>query len=184
MEVVSYLEARSAGGRIKRSGRTEAISELFLAHHRRLVGLASLLVDDRLTAEDIVQEAFAGLYRRWTHLRDPHAAVTYLNRAVVNGGRDELRHGRRVVAGLRRMTPQSEELASAERAAVEHAEADRLWQAIRQLPHRQRQVLVLRYYLDQTEAQIADTLEVSVGSVKQHASRGLAALARSLETAP
>jgi len=181
---VGYLDERGAGDRVRIPGRTEAISQLFVANHRRLVGLASLLVDDRLTAEDIVQEAFAGLYRRWTQLRDPHAAVTYLNRAVVNAGRDELRHGRRVVAGLRRMTPQSEELASAERTAVEHAEADRLWHAIRQLPQRQRQVLVLRYYLDQTEAQIAETLEVSIGSVKQHASRGLAALARSLEAAP
>jgi len=184
VEVVSYPNARGAGGRIGRSGRTEAISELFLAHHRRLVGLASLLVDERQTAEDIVQEAFAGLYRRWHHLRDPHAAVTYLNRAVVNAGRDELRHGRRVVAGLRRMTPQSEELASAEHSAVLHAEADLLWQVIGQLPHRQRQVLVLRYYLDQSEAEIAETLEVSAGSVKKHASRGLAALARSLEASP
>lgn len=184
MEVVSYLEARSAGGRIKRSGRTEAISELFLAHHRRLVGLASLLVDDRPTAEDIVQEAFAALYRRWHHLRDPQAAVTYLNRAVVNAGRDELRHGRRVVAGLRRMTPRSEELASAEHSAIELAEADRLWQALCQLPRRQRQVLVLRYYLDQSEAEIAETLGVSAGSVKQHASRAVASLARSMEAAP
>jgi RNA polymerase sigma-70 factor (sigma-E family) len=184
VDVVGYREERDTGGRVRSPGRTEAISELFLAHHRRLVGLASLLVDDRPTAEDIVQEAFAGLYRRWKHLRDPQAAVTYLNRAVVNAGRDELRHGRRVVAGLRRMTPQSEELASAEHSAVTHAEADRLWQGICRLPRRQRQVLVLRYYLDQSEAEIAETLEVSVGSVKQHASRGLAALARSLETAP
>ncbi len=184
MEVVSHKDAREVGGRPGRAGRTEALSELFLAHHRRLVGLASLLVDDRPTAEDIVQEAFAGLYRRWHHLRDPHAAVTYLNRAVVNAGRDELRHGRRVVAVLQRMTPQSEELASAEHSAVAHSEADRLWQAIGRLPHRQRQVLVLRYYLDQSEAEIAETLEVSAGSVKKHASRALAALARSLEEVP
>ena len=82
------------------------------------------------------------------------------------------------------MTPKPEELASAEHSAVKHAEADRLWQVLCELPHRQRQVLVLRYYLDQTETQIAETLGVSVGSVKQHASRGLASLARSLEAAP
>jgi RNA polymerase sigma-70 factor (sigma-E family) len=184
VEVVSYLGARDADGRLGKAGRTAAISELFRAHHRRLVGLASLLVDDRQTAEDVVQEAFAGLYRRWNHLRDPQSAVTYLNRAVVNAGRDELRHGRRVLTGLRRMTPRSEELPSAEHSAVEHAEADRLWRVITQLPQRQRQVLVLRYYLDQSEAEIAETLEVSAGSVKKHASRGLAALARSLEAAP
>jgi RNA polymerase sigma-70 factor (sigma-E family) len=162
-------------------GRTDAVSNLFVAHHRRLVGLAALLVDDRGTAEDVVQEAFVGLHRHWGRLRDPGSAVTYLNRAVVNGGRDRLRHGRRVVAILPRMVPVPEERSSAEHDAVRHDEADRLWQAITALPMRQRQVLVLRYYLDQSEAEIADTLEVSRGSVKRHASRGLAALARSLE---
>ena len=79
------------------------------------------------------------------------------------------------------MVPVPEERASAEQDAVQHEEAALLWQAITALPMRQRQVLVLRYYLDQSEAEIADTLEVSRGSVKRHASRGLAALARSLE---
>jgi RNA polymerase sigma-70 factor (sigma-E family) len=162
-------------------GRMDAVSALFLAHHRRLVGLASLLVDDRGTAEEVVQEAFVNLHRRWGHLRDPGSAVAYLNKAVVNGGRDRLRHGRRVVSILPRMVPVPEERASAEQHAVKHEEADLLWQAITALPMRQRQVLVLRYYLDQSEAEIADTLEVSRGSVKRHASRGLAALARSLE---
>lgn len=161
--------------------RTDAVTALFRVHHRRLVGLASLLVDDRETAEDVVQEAFAGLYRRWRHLRDTDAAVAYLNRTVVNGGRDQLRHGRRVTAARLRLVPRAEELASAEHDAVVHDEADRLWRAVEQLPLRQRQVLVLRYYLDQSEAEIADTLEVSRGSVKRHASRGLAALAHCLE---
>jgi RNA polymerase sigma-70 factor (sigma-E family) len=161
--------------------RADAVSMLFGAHHRRLVGLAALLVDDRQTAEDVVQEAFVGLYRRWSRLRDPNTAVSYLNRAVVNGGRDKLRHGRRAGAARLRMTPQSDLVDSAEQDAVAHETADRLWDALRQLPTRQRQVLVLRYYLDQSEAEIADTLEVSRGSVKKHASRGLAALAGRLE---
>ena len=79
------------------------------------------------------------------------------------------------------MVPVPEGLASAEQAAVAHDQADRLWHAIRALPGRQRQVLVLRYYLDQSEAEIADTLQVSRGSVKKHASRGLAALSRTWE---
>ena len=65
--------------------RQDAVASLFLAHHRRLVGLAALLVDDRDTAEDVVQEAFVGLHRHWGRLRDRGSAVTYLNRAVVNG---------------------------------------------------------------------------------------------------
>ena len=166
---------------VGRFGRIDAVTNLFLAHHRRLVGLATLLVDDRESAEDVVQEAFVSLHRRWRHLRDPGSAVAYLNKAVVNGGRDRLRHGRRVVTILPRMVPVSEERSSAEQDAVQHDEADRLWQAVAALPTRQRQVLVLRYYLDQSEAEIADTLEVSRGSVKRHASRGLAAVARSLE---
>lgn len=162
------------------SGRTDAISELFLAHHRRLVGLASLLVDDHETAEDVVQDAFAGLYRRWRKLRDPDSAVAYLNRAVVNRSRDVLRRGRRITALVPRLVPRSAQIASAEHDAIEHDDADRLWQAITQLPPRQRQVLVLRYYLNNSEAEIAATLEVSRGSVKKHASRGLDALARGL----
>ncbi len=163
------------------SGPADEVSALFRLHHRRLVGLASLLVDDRQTAEDVVQDAFAGLYRRWRHLRDPDAAVAYLNRAVVNGGRDQVRRGHRATAARVRMVPVPDALLSAEHDAVAHDEADRLWRAVTQLPRRQRQVLVLRYYLDQSEAEIADTLEVSRGSVKRHASRGIAALAQHLE---
>ena len=171
-------------GRQSLPARADAVAGLFRAHHRRLVGLASLLCDDQATAEDVVQEAFAGLYRRWWQLRDPHSAVAYLNKAVVNGGRDHLRRGRRADASILRMVPQPESRASAEQDVVVRDEADRLWQAIRLLPPRQRQVLVLRYYLDQSEAEIADALAVSRGSVKRHASRGLAALARHLEVAP
>ncbi|QBR93855.1 SigE family RNA polymerase sigma factor [Nocardioides euryhalodurans] len=161
--------------------RDKAVAELFVAHHRRLVGLASLLVDDRRTAEDVVQEAFASLYRRWSHLRDPQSAAAFLDRTVVNGGRDSLRRRRTAGAAVLRLVPRSEELDSAEHAAVAHHEADRLWAAVTALPTRQRQVLVLRYYLDQSELEIADTLGISAGSVKKHASRGIAALAREWE---
>lgn len=171
MDVVEF------GTKSSRRERADVISQLFAAHQRRLVGLASLLVDDPETAEDVVQDAFAGLFRRRRLLRDDDAALAYLNRAVMNGGRDRLRHRRRVRTAVARMTPRSAELASAEQAAVAHDEADRLWQAVCSLPRRQRQVLVLRYYLNQTEAEIASTLQVSPGSVKTHASRGLAALA-------
>jgi RNA polymerase sigma-70 factor (sigma-E family) len=161
--------------------RDTIVSELFVGHHRRLVGLACLLVDDRRTAEDVVQEAFANLYRRWRHVRDPDAAVQFLNRSVINGGRDSLRRRRRATAADLRLVPRSELSESAEHTVVEHHEADRLWAAITTLPMRQRQVLVLRYYLNHSEAEIADTLGVSRGSVKKHASRGIAALAHAWE---
>ena len=73
-----------------------AVTELFHQHYRRLVGLAGLMVDDRETAEEVVQDAFEALYRHWPRLRDPHAAVAYLNRSVVNGARSKVR--RRVTA--------------------------------------------------------------------------------------
>ena len=185
MEVVSQVYESDSGtepwvGPAK-ADRDLMISDLFALHHRRLVGLASLLIDDRRAAEDVVQEAFAALYRRWHHLRDPNAAAAFLNRAVVNGGRDSLRRKKRAGAAMLRLVPRSDLLASAEQSAVEHAEHDRLWAAVTALPTRQRQVLVLRYYLDKNEADIAELLGVSRGSVKKHASRGIAALARQWE---
>jgi RNA polymerase sigma-70 factor (sigma-E family) len=174
---VESLEKRRSGP----ASRAELVSGLFSAHHRRLVGLAALLVDDRETAEDVVQEAFAGVYRRWRLLRDPEAALAYLNRAVVNGARDQLRRRRTVRARLAVVSGGVEALASAEHSAVERDEFRRLWDAVTRLPLRQRQVLVLRFYLDQSEAEIASTLGISTGSVKTHASRGLTALARSWE---
>lgn len=167
-----------------RGDGSAVVSELFGVHHRRLVGLAALLVDDRQAAEDVVQDAFAALHRHWRRLRDPNAAVAYLNRAVVNGSRDALRRGRRAERATLRMVPRSEELESAEQGVVTQHQADRMWGSVTALPMRQRQVLVLRYYLDQSELEIAETLGISRGSVKQHASRGLAALAQEWEEQP
>lgn len=168
---------------VERDG-SAVVSEIFVAHHRRLIGLAALLVDDRQTAEDVVQDAFAALHRHWGRLRDQNAAVTYLNRAVVNGSRDVLRRGLRGRRATLRLVPRSEALESAEQGVVTHQDADRMWASVTALPMRQRQVLVLRYYLDQTEVEIAETLGISRGSVKQHASRGLAALAQDWEEQP
>ena len=159
--------------------RDAAITELFALYHRRMVGLAILLVDDLPTAEDVVQDAFLALHRRWFALRDPQAALEYLRVAVLNGGRSQLRRRQRAPSQLgdRTNTPAP----SPETAVAEHEETDELIRELAALPRRQRQVLVLRYYLDQSEAEIAKTLEISTGSVKQHASRALAALTARLE---
>jgi RNA polymerase sigma-70 factor (sigma-E family) len=166
------------------AGRAAAVSQLFMAHHRRLVGLASVFVDDRDTAEEVVQDAFLTLYRRWRLLRDPSAAVAYLNQCVVNGGRQRLRRGRSLSAVTGRLEAPAELFPSAEQSAVVHQDSDRMWQAICALPRRQREVVVLRYYLDQSEAEIAETLGISRGSVKTHASRGLVALSRRQDLEP
>jgi len=161
--------------------RVAAVVDLFAAHHRRLVGLAALLVDDRSCAEEVVQDAFLALHRQWRRLRDPNAAVAYLNTCVINGSRRRLRQGRRLALVATRIAEPAEDLVSAEVHVVDQDEMGRVRHEIRDLPRRQREVLVLRYYLDQSEAQIAVTLGISRGSVKSHASRGLATLAARLE---
>jgi len=156
--------------------RDDAVAALFRLHHRRLVGLARLLVGDRASAEDVVQDAFVALYKRWRWLRDKDAAVGYLDQAVLNSARSLLR--KRKVRSAVRWLPQPEATASAETEVVAGDEARRVVAALDQLSDRQREVIVLRYFLDKSEAEIAEALGISAGSVKQHASRGLAALAR------
>jgi RNA polymerase sigma-70 factor (sigma-E family) len=158
------------------NGRVPAratVAELFVLHYPRLVGLAALLVDDRETAEDVVQEAFEGLYRRWRRLRDPDAALTYLNRSVVNGSRSKLRRRATERAHVLHEVAQA---ASAESTVVARTAQDALTEAVRTLSRRQREVVVLRYYLDLSEEQIAEWLGMSKGSVKQHASRATSKL--------
>ncbi len=156
------------------SGRA-AVSELFHLHYRRLVGLAVLLVDDRESAEDVVQDAFEALYRHYGGLHDPHAAVAYLNRCVVNGSRSRLRRRGTEQAYL---LPDAGLEPSAESSGVGRGEQAELVAAVSALPRRQREVVVLRYFLDLSEEQIADWLGVSRGSVKRHAFRATAALAK------
>jgi RNA polymerase sigma-70 factor (sigma-E family) len=155
-----------------------AVTALFLAHHRRLVGLASLLVDEHGAAEEIVQDAFESLYKRWNGLRDPSAAVAYLDRSVVYGARSWVR--RRITARSF-VPPEAGTERSAENAMVDELRNAELAVAIRELPQRQREVVVLRYYLDLSEDQIAAWLGVSTGSVKRHAFRATAALQTRME---
>lgn len=158
--------------------RRATVTALFDLHYVRLVGLARLLVDDRETAEDIVMEAFTSLHRRWHTLREPTEGYRYLRSCVLNGSRSQLR--RRRVRRLHEGTPPSE-TASQEDLAAAGADRAALMRSMRTLPPRQRQVLVLRFYLGMSEAEVADELGIGTGSVKQHSARGLAALARALE---
>ncbi len=149
------------------------LEDLYRQHRMRLIRLALLLVDEPATAEDVVQEAFTGLHRNWSNLRDAQAAVGYLRTAVVNGSRSVLR--RRKTA--RDYTPPHVANArSAESLAMLTAEHQAVVAALSQLPPRQREVLVLRYYGDLSEAEIAEATGISKGTVKSTASRALDAL--------
>ena len=152
-----------------------ALEELYAAHWRRLVRLSVLLVRDVGTAEEIVQDAFVAVHGRWSRLRDHDLALAYLRQAVVNRSRSALRH-RAVVLRHAASKPPSAPAPGADESVLTTDRRGTVLDAMRQLPQRQREVLALRYYLDLSEAEIADALGISRGAVKSHASRGSAAL--------
>jgi RNA polymerase sigma-70 factor (sigma-E family) len=156
----------------------EALTALYAAQYRQLVRLATFLLHDQGAAEEIVQDAFVAMHSSWRRLRDPEKAEAYLRQAVVNRSRSGLRH-RKVEA---KYAPKpAPDAPSAEYGAMGALERRTVIDALRSLPQRQREVLVLRYYADLSEAQIAGTLGISQGAVKSHASRGMAALRSTLE---
>ena len=161
------------------TGREAAVAELFEIHHLPLVRLAVLLGAD--DAEDVVAEAFYQLYRRWPRLRSPEAAATYLRSVVVNLTRMRIRHLQVVRKHAARTGDERPHVASGEERAVLRDDQKALVDAVRALPARQREALVLRFWLDLRESEIADAMGITAGSVKVHVSRGMAALSRMLE---
>jgi RNA polymerase sigma-70 factor (sigma-E family) len=156
----------------------EAITQIYAAHYRSLVRLAALLLRDVGASEEVVQDSFIAMHGAWRRLRDPDRALAYLRQSVVNRSRSVLRH--RTVE-LRHAPAPMPDAASAEHGAMGSLEHQEVIVALRRLPERQREVLVLRYYADLSEADIADAIGISRGAVKSHASRGMAALRTSLE---
>jgi RNA polymerase sigma-70 factor (sigma-E family) len=156
----------------------QLVDDLYRGHALRLTRLALLLVGDRPSAEDVVQEAFLGLFRGLGRLSDPDRAVAYLRTSVLNGCRSVLRSRKR--ARLRKVT-HAPAVWSAEAAALAGEERREVLVAVARLPQRQREVLVLRYFLGLTDNEIAADLGVSRGTVASSASRALASLARKAE---
>jgi RNA polymerase sigma-70 factor (sigma-E family) len=152
-----------------------AVTHLFTAHYRPMVRLASLLLHDRGMAEEIVQDAYVALHRHWRRLRDADKALGYLRVTVVNRCRSALRHRTVVAAHLAAARPEPD-APSAEAGALASLQHTAMMAALRRLPRRQREALVLRYYAGLSEAEIADAMGVSRGAVKSHTSRGMAAL--------
>ncbi|MCX5583523.1 RNA polymerase sigma factor [Streptomyces erythrochromogenes] len=155
------------------------VTELYHAHRLGLVRLAVLLVDDLATAEDVVQDAFTALYRRHgEQITEVDNALGYLRTSVVNTARSVLRRRRTARAWT---PPPAVDLPSAEDHVVLDEAHREVLAALARLTPRRRQVLVLRYWADLSEAEIATTLGISRGAVKSNASRGLDALERNLE---
>ena len=152
-----------------------ALLSLFERDYRQLCRLAYLLLGDAGRAEEVVMEAFARSFVGWRRIRQPDQAGAYVRRAVVNLARTRLRRGR--VEGRANAAAASRTL-DATRAGGDPV--DHVWTAVRALPHRQRAAVVLRYWEDRPEAEIADTLGCSVGTVKSQLAKARATLARVL----
>ncbi|MCD0453538.1 SigE family RNA polymerase sigma factor [Actinocorallia sp. API 0066] len=156
----------------------QAVTALYGAEYRSLVRLAVLLVRDTATAEEVVQDAFVAMHGAWRRLRDPDKALAYLRQSVVNRARSVLRHR----AVVEKYAPKGlPDVQSAEHGAIIELERDAVIRALHGLPPRQREALVLRYYADLSEAEIAAAMRISRGAVKSHTARGMAALRNVLE---
>ncbi len=155
-----------------------AVIELYSMHYAALVRLAAMLVRDTPTAEEVVQDAFIAMHDGWDRLRDTEKALAYMRQAVVNRSRSVLRHRTVVEKNLQKPPP---DMPSAEAGALTLLERSAVVAALRDLPERQREAIVLRYYADLSEAEIAATMGISRGAVKSHTSRAMAALRAALE---
>src|ERR1700753_3683053 len=156
----------------------EAVPHLYSNHYLSLVRLAGLLVRDEPTAEEVVQECFIAMHDGWQRLREGDKALSYPKEAVVNRSRSVLRHRSVVDRNAPKPAP---DMPSAEQGAITLLEPSAVISALRALPDRQRQALVLRYYADLSEAQIAEMMGISKGAVKSHTARGMSSLRAVLE---
>jgi RNA polymerase sigma-70 factor (sigma-E family) len=155
----------------------DLVVRLFRDEAARLVRMARWFVDDQTAAEDLVQEAFIKLAANEHRIKDAERAAAYLRSIVMNLARD---YNRRGLVSLRHRPPAILDEPSAEQQATEREDVREVVLALRSLPVRQRDCVVLRYYLDLSVAEIAATLGLSANSVKTHLQRGLHRLSNDL----
>jgi RNA polymerase sigma-70 factor (sigma-E family) len=154
-----------------------AVTELYQDAALNLIRLAYVMLSDRQAAEDVVQEAFCSLYRRWDDLADADKARQYVRTSVLNGCRSVLR--RRVVRNRRVIYELPSP--SAEAAVLGGEERDEVTRAVDELPRRQREVLVLRFYLNVTDEEIAELMGVRPSTVRSTIHRALESVSRTLK---
>jgi RNA polymerase sigma-70 factor (sigma-E family) len=179
MNGTGVIGGRRARTRDESRDAEAAVTALYQVHAIGLIRLAVVMLGDRAAAEDVVQEAFCGLYRRYHKLADPNRALRYVRSSVLNGCRNELRARQRDARHPARRVSAAP-AASAEHDVLAGEEHRQVLSALRSLPDRQREALVLRFFLDMPAAEIAASMGVSPGTVKSTTSRALAALARLL----
>lgn len=160
--------------------RREFVEEVYHAEAVNLVRLARIFTDDRTGAEDIVQEAFIRLFHASDRIADPKKSAAYVRSIVLNLARD---HNRRGLMSLRHQDAMVDDRAPTQpddevTRSESHTE---VLEALAQLSPRQRDCLVLRFYMELSEREIASTLQISPNSVKTHCRRGLEALSARLE---
>ena len=166
-----------ARGKPAADSAAAAVAALYQHHAVGLIRLAYLMLGDRAGAEDAVQDAFCGLYRHWDRLADQDRALAYVRSSVLNGCRSALR---RRTAGRRLLTAYQPPTASAEAAVLGLEERQEVMRAVRRLPERQREALVLRFYLDLPEREIARLMGLRPSSVRSATARALKALGHAL----
>jgi RNA polymerase sigma-70 factor (sigma-E family) len=157
-----------------------AVGALYQASAVSLIRLAYIMLGDRPSAEDVVQEAFCGLYRRWDRLADTDSALYYVRSSVLNGCRSVLRSR----AVRRRGVAYELPTVSAEAVVLGGEERVEVIRAVGRLPHRQREALVLRFYLDLSDEQIARVMGIAQSTVRSTIHRGLEAVSRALKETP
>jgi RNA polymerase sigma factor (sigma-70 family) len=156
----------SAEAMVQESPASRSLAAVYEAEHDGLSRLACLLTGSTLVAEDVVHDAFVQLQQRWSTVRQPGA---YLRTAVVNGCRG---HHRR----LRRERASYADLVS----TATMPETPIVLDVLARLPYRQRAALVLRFYSDWPDEQIAEHLGCRPATVRSHVHRGLAAMRKVL----
>jgi RNA polymerase sigma-70 factor (sigma-E family) len=174
--VSKYMDTETAASAM---GAETQVGALYRAQAVGLIRLAYLMLGDRAAAEDVVQDAFCGLYRHWDRLADPSGALPYVRSSVLNGCRTVLRRRAR---GQRVTLAYEPPSGSAEAAVLSREERQEVMRAVRRLPDRQREALVLRFYLDLPEPEIARVMGIRPGTVRSATHRALKALGHLLES--
>jgi RNA polymerase sigma-70 factor (sigma-E family) len=154
-----------------------AVGSLYQETAVRLIRLAYVILSDRQAAEDVVQEAFCNLYRQWSRLDDPERARHYVRASVINGCRTVMRRQRVRTSRVLYELP----AAAADASVLASEERDNLIRSVDRLPDRQREALVLRFYLDLPDEDIARLMSIRPSTVRSSIHRALDTLGRDLE---